>query len=563
MKNPIVIRLVTLIPIALFFTYFGFFAVDAPWFDDFEAFPAFLLDYLQAPSIAEKLRLLFKPNNEHRILFGKLVTVLGYAFSGKLDYRWLMLVGNLCIIGIWWILMRIFERNRLNPWFGLPLVLLLFQPHYHLLTFWAITSLQHQPTAFLVLLSLYCLVKKSPKSFVLSLLLMVIATFSMSNGMFGWVAGCVVLLVQGRYKTLAGWGICMVVAVMLYFHGFTTQGNEAGFTFFKQHPHLTIFAFFAFVGGFLDLIPSHYEPYRFALPIVFGGLLSLFLGIRLWKMLVPSQWSWRNITTRWQQIPADQLFLVGGLIYLILNALVVAILRPRFGFGVLVVSNYKLYPTLFVTLCYALWALQVPKRQSLSSSQRLSYTIGLGLVLLLNALAYLRFTPEVQNRHRNLVVNCFNQRHNQVGLGGMVNTPLARYIDSVMQQSIRAGHYRFPTNFYTSYETELFQKPSQETSIPALRLIETQENFSVQHLDYQNKNLSDDALYILLKSDKRTFLFYTQAIPYQGRNPFKSQKGVVAFVPRSMLYEGQYQVGLLIVNGSEHELVWTNQRLKK
>lgn len=547
------------IPLVLFFLYFWKFAVNAPWFDDVEAFPAFLIDFSKESSISQKLTLLLKPNNEHRILFAKLVTVVQYWFTGAIDYRWLMLIGNLSVVGIFLLIVRVFNRNQLSGWHLVPLSLLLFQPHYHLVSFWAITSLQHQPTAFLVLLSLYCLVKKSWQYFMGSVVLILLATFSMSNGMFGWLAGAVLLFVQSRYKSLLLWAMLMVLAVFLYFWGFSTQGNEAGFTYLRAYPHKIVLAFFTFIGGFLDLLPSQYEPFRFALPIIFGVFMTLGLGTLAWQSLVPRKSN--SLTTTWQRLTADELFVVGGLIYLLINALVVSVLRPRFGFGVLVVSNYKLYPTLLISLFYTWWMLrQHATKQKPSQKQLVAFIL---VTLLANGLAYWRFTPEVENRHRNLLANCFNQRYNQVGLGGMVGTPLANYINKVLTQSINAKHYQYPQAFYTPYQAELRLPATNQKVFPNVSVIDTPAHFAIYNPDFQQDNLSSSTFYWVLQSVQHTYLIATQAAPYEGRNPFKRGRGVVAFVQKPLLYSGDYQIGMLGVMGKQHELKWTNKTLHK
>lgn len=547
------------IPLVLFFIFFWKFAVDAPWFDDVEAFPAFLIDFVKESSLSHKISLLFKPNNEHRILFAKIVTVILHWLTGTIDYRWLMLVGNVCVVGIFLLICRILTRNKLSVWYVLPLSLLLFQPHFHLVSFWAITSLQHQPTAFLVMLSLYCLVKQSWQSFFAATVLIILATFSMSNGMFGWLAGAVVLLLQGRYKSLLLWVTLMAIAVYLYFWGFSTQGNEAGFTYLRAYPHKIILAFFAFIGGFLDLLPSQYEPFRFALPIVFGLLLTIGLAILAWQGLVPSKFTLKNLTTTWQGVSADELFVIGGLVYLIINALAVAILRPRFGFGVLVVSNYKLYPTLLVSFLYTWWILRQHSSTQKPSQKQLIVLII--VTLFTNGLAYWRFMPEVENRHRNLLANCFNQRYNQVGLGGMVGTPLASYINKVLTESINAGHYQYPQAFYTAFGAQLQLPATSPKVISDAHIMETPAHFAIYNPDFQQDNLSSNSFYWVLQSVQHTYLIATQAAPYEGRNPFKRGHGVVAFVQKPLLYSGDYQIGMLSVMDKRHELTWTDKTL--
>ena len=112
-KNHWAIVLLSL-PILISFAYFFRFAVDSPWFDDVEAIPAFVLDFFRANTWSQKIDLLLKPNNEHRILFTKLMSLLSVGLLGKLNFVFLMLLGNLCVLGIFWLFYKNFKPNNLS-----------------------------------------------------------------------------------------------------------------------------------------------------------------------------------------------------------------------------------------------------------------------------------------------------------------------------------------------------------------------------------------------------------------------------------------------------------------
>jgi hypothetical protein len=551
-KKAIVWGLICL-PVAVLWGYFFWYALDVPWFDDIEAFPGFLLEYLDAPSWQERWALLLKANNEHRIVFGKATLLLIYTLTGKLHFDWMMALGNLCVLGIFALLWRVFRQASLGPAIlFLPVGLLLFQPHYHLLTYWAITGLQHQPTVMLVLVAIYLLSKPSPLRFAAAVGSLVIATFSMSNGMFGWVAGMAVLLLQGRFKALGLWSVAAGFAIFLYFSGFSTQGNEAGLTYFVQYPHKTFFAFFAFLGGIADWLPSRLEPYRYVFPIGGGFLLISFLVGVLMQYARQQKWSLRRLLTN-PSLDSIDYFLVGAFTYLLVNAAVVALLRPRFGFSVVIVSNYKLYPSLFAGLVYLTW-LRV-------GWARKYFPALVVLCLALNVLAYWRFTPEVVSRRRSLLTGSFNQQHSQVGLGGMVGTPLHTYIANVMNRCVARGLYEYPT---------WLDEPSLRKGIAQAKPLATSErvqvlpqtsSFTVWHPTFVPTTAKDDGLYVVLVSAQRLLVCPTLPVPYTGRNPFGKAPGYAAFVQKAMLDAGDYRVFVLKKSGKNQDLLLTNQRI--
>lgn len=553
MTKKILVGAVLCLPAAILWGYFLAYAVDTPWFDDIESFPGFLLEYLDAASWSERWALLFRPNNEHRIVFAKTTLLLIHGLSGQLHFDWMMVIGNLCVVGIFGLLWRVFSGASLgSAMLFLPVGLLLFQPHYHLLTFWALTGLQHQPSAMLVLLAIYLLSTPHTGRMALAVGCLTLATFSMSNGMFGWVAGAAVLLLQGRYRALGLWLGAALLAIFLYFNGFSTQGNEAGLTYFRQYPHKTFLAFFAFLGGIADWLPSRLEPYRYVFPIVAGMLLTGWLGTLVFRYAQQKGWALRRLLAP-HSLERIDYFLIGGFVYLLVNATIVALLRPRFGFSVVIVSNYKLYPSIFAALVYLTWLR--------TGRGRRFFPALVVLCVVLNVLAYWRFTPEVVSRRRNLLTGSYNQQHSQVGLGGMVGTPLHTYIASVMNRCESRGLYQYPR--WLS-ESSLREGIAQANALPAatsVQVLPEASSFTVWHPTFESSAAKDDGLYILLESAKHLLVCPTLPVPYTGRNPFGTAPGYAAFVQKSLLYSGQYRVLLLEKNGASQRVVRTNQQI--
>lgn len=65
--------------------------------------------------------------------------------------------------------------------------------------------MQHQVVVMLVFSALYLLAGNTPARFGAALGVQVMASLSMSNGLFGWVAGAVVLGLQRQWLRLGAW----------------------------------------------------------------------------------------------------------------------------------------------------------------------------------------------------------------------------------------------------------------------------------------------------------------------------------------------------------------------
>ncbi len=239
--------------IILFFYLLIFkFAVNVPFMDDFNAILGFTNNFFSS-NLPRKFDLLFSQNNEHRILFSRLAGLASYYLTGKINFRYLIILGNLSLIGLLLVFLKatIFSKNvTIPPRFIIPAVLLLFQPQYHELIFRAMAPLSFILVLFFVFLSLCLLAKQSAKFFSFSLLLAILATFTNGNGMFIFPAGFFVLFIQKRYKAIKPWLFAGILCTGLYFIGYSKPAqNPSIAAAIFNNPFRTISYFFHFLGS--------------------------------------------------------------------------------------------------------------------------------------------------------------------------------------------------------------------------------------------------------------------------------------------------------------------------
>lgn len=150
-----------LLPVAIFFVYFFALRYNIPWFDEFENIPYFLDRFLNATSFGDRMAALLRPNNEHRVVYARMVVLGQYVLTGGLNFANLMLWGNAGLLLIFYLLyvaLRRHEPLRKQAWVGLlPVPLLLFTAQNYLLTFTAIYTLQYLAIIMLVMLTLFVL----------------------------------------------------------------------------------------------------------------------------------------------------------------------------------------------------------------------------------------------------------------------------------------------------------------------------------------------------------------------------------------------------------------------
>ncbi|GAB3554038.1 hypothetical protein GCM10027577_38290 [Spirosoma fluminis] len=541
-------------PIVCFTLLIVTYAVNVPWMDDIDAFLSFIIGYIDADTAAEKADWLLRPNNEHRILTAKLITLLLYTLSGQVNFRWLILAGYLFLLGIVWLFYRVFKGLNLPLLAFVPIPFFVLQPQYYLTSIWAITGLQHQVVVCLILTALYMLANGRPNRFAVATGLQLLASLSMSNGLFGWVAGAVVLALQRNWYRLGIWLVIGVATILFYFHDFhSPQGNESSFSFFIRQPYLIVAAFFTFTGGLFDFFPDADIVKRSILPTLAGLVLITTMLALLWNLLPnflgPNTRYARSAGNGFKPDRQRQYFFVGCYAFLMVNASVVAFLRPRFGYSVMLVSNYMIYPALLISLLYLTVLSEYRRSEALNRWVR----VGILSSIAIFSISYFIRWPKVAYRKQVLLTSAFNQKHNGTGLGPTWGTPFADLANHAMTEAVKRGIYQYPAAYYTAFESTL--RPSVQSRIPD-SLIHV--NVSGGGYSYIAETVPPTTLSVngpsavVVQSPQRSYL-YVSELPF-GTKAFwlnQSPDNVRAEVVNSLLAPGSYRVGLFIPSAGQ------------
>jgi hypothetical protein len=534
----------------MLFTY----AVNVPWMDDTDAFPDFLGRFLEAKNFDERVWLMFKPNNEHRIVYAKLVNLLHYAITGTLNMRTLTIISNITLFGMLWIFWRVIKEQKLPIYYFLPVPLLLLHPQYYLTSIWTITGFQYQPVVFFGLLGVYFLSKNTLWTFLGAAFAVFFDSFTMSNGLFYWIVGMVILALQGRYKMLGIWIVFTIATFKLYFYKFDTQANDQGFDYFFKNPHESFFGFFTHLGGSLDFQTLSPILERSIIPTIFGFIL---IAISIWwiflkEMALYEDFSigkyWAKLQTKFNDEPSNYIIL-GCFLFLVINAVVIAILRPRFGYFVMIVGNYKIYPATMLVVVYLM--LLTGGLKFANSQKPFKWVLILSIIFYV--FSFLKFLPEVHERRKDLLVRAFNQEHNQIGLGPIVGSDFDKYVQTALGRLVPKGIYQYPKTVFTDSKKEILSKLPDNQSIKVNILRRNNEIFIA------NQNLPmgigvNDGIYLLLKSAKKNYLIY------QKRNLQDfSKTGIEMQIPPQYLIPDTYQIGIFWVNGDTKKVFNANQ----
>lgn len=555
------------LPVLCFVVFVFTYAINVPWLDDIDSFLGFMLAYLDAPTLAGKMHEVLVPNNEHRIVTAKLITLVIYYLTGEVNFRWLILVALLFLLGIFGLFFRVFRSMQLPLLAFVPVAFVLFQPQYYLTSLSAVTSLQHHVVILFVFSALYLLAGGTRKQFGAALALQVMASLSMSNGLFGWVAGAAVLALQRQWLRLAGWLGLGVGTILFYFHDFPNgQGNESSLPYFLAHPHIVVLAFFTFAGGLFDFFSKASIVGRSVLPTLAGLGLTIMLFSLLWQMnksLFGRQTDqYVRATDAERRLLRRRYFFTGCYIFLGINALIIAFLRPRFGYEVMLVSNYMQYAALLVVLLYLNVLSEQAARPAANRAVTRWTTVGLVVGGLVWVNWYLVGVPRVAYRKHRILTATFSQKHFKTGLGPSWGTPFLDLADRELTQSTRRGIYTYPDTYFTPLEAKLLASGT----IPAdnsLKFQITGGGYSYIVNTTEKLPVPTGLLAaVIIQSRQRTYLFPSEP-PFGIANFYLDRpvSVVQGEVTNPTVAPGQYRVGILVPSDRQTPIRFSDQTL--
>jgi hypothetical protein len=185
-----------LLPVAVTYLVLARVYTAVPVIDDYQHIFAFALNFQRASTLAGKLGLIFTTQvGPYKLIFDHALVGLQLLVWGRLDFPWLIFLGNLTPLGIFAVLWRKAVGGR---WGGgrwvlllLPVSLLLFGLNYAETLDWAISGLQQPMVILFSLAAIHFLVKAEASGWDLAWAcgFGVLASTTYANGMIVWPVG--------------------------------------------------------------------------------------------------------------------------------------------------------------------------------------------------------------------------------------------------------------------------------------------------------------------------------------------------------------------------------------
>lgn len=518
--------------VIIFFGTFWYYSFNFPYADEFFS-PC--LDYLnrfESASFTDKIKLIFQPHYEHRIALPRLVYLLVYRFNGVLDFRIVMAIGNLFLVGMLLLYYAYFRKKELSLAYFIPIPLLLFQCSTYETSYWALTSIEKYGVLFFSLLTLYFL---EEKRILLAILSACVATFTDLNGILIFLPGIFILLLTKRRNHLIYWSVAMFICLGIYFFHFSTTATGRPSildTIFGFFPIISL-DFFTFLGNIFEFFPAN----GFGLNKVYFifPFLSGFCALIIWLTSIYNYF--RNKRTS-ENIP---LFLVAGILFFLVTAAAFAVSRASLGALEPFNSRYKINAINLLILCYLLVLNQV----KLPKYMPIIFAVS---AIIFNFSLNFRFSYEVINHQKKLLVDAYNFKHNQSLLG-----QFEHFRNHSLEDCIKEKIYRLPE--LKNIEDGLSQQKA-DTSVHFSVLNISDYGIQIQNDSYlQTTFHKNDGIYVTLQSQNHTYLFKT----IQRKSSFSQFLKTIEYyrpgyqtspIFRNVLQKGNYNIGLLEIKNN-------------
>lgn len=458
-------------------------------------------------SFTDKLKAIWSLHNEHRIVFPRLFVLLGNFFQGHLDWKVLNTIATSYYFGIFLLFTKFLKQLKLSVWYAVPIAFLIFQPSCTENYLWTISTLQQVGNIFWAMLLFYSICFFPRKYFWISLILVIILTFTHGNGLFCFPVVALLLIFQKRFQALIVWVVFMTFVAICYFWGYQ-NGQNSNLAGSLSDPVRLILCFGGFWGSFLSVASHSVTTFRLA--SIFGLLVFLilaFFSVRtIYKNLC--ELFQKNFKNQLEENPDKKNFFVLALfLFFSITALLVALSRSWSGLESSFANRYLHNSYLIFALLYCTLLCFLPKLRSI-----IGYVFLLiGLVFNLFAW-YQNFEKVIFQKHLNQS-EAYNYQHNKITIENVAS--FNRNIDSTLAESFKKGVSIFSENYLNqpismieSTNSELLASYNVEISKDSSILLDNLKTIYLPKVFIRNTQLPyQGQVFILFKSSNKTYIY--------------------------------------------------------
>lgn len=396
-KNILGLGLV-IVPVGYFYIILSAHVINVPYEDDYNLLET-IYNLKNGSGFINTAKILFEQVNQHRFAFERIVMLIMLFFTGTVDIKLQVMLGNLFMLGILYLFFLAFKKEKVSWHYFIPVPYILFNLVYFENAIWGIAAIQNTPLLFFAMLTVYFIGKPEKKNWVFAVLAAIVTMFISGSGMLTWIIGGVILLFQKRYKVLGQW-IGIAIVLILFYFLFDYQVVSTGHGKVWEHPFFNLIFIFGFWGNALYLdIPHPLTPvfYRDMILCVFlgMGIFAVFLGWVV-RMFLNKDLPWTN----W--------FLLGAFMFLMGTGAMFIVSRPAANFlmygGNIFSRRYMIFGVVLLAIAYVGLILLVKNYKNISLS---IFSLSLIGCLALNFVSYFYSIRSVREQREKLALDAY------------------------------------------------------------------------------------------------------------------------------------------------------------
>jgi hypothetical protein len=332
--------LLVIAPPIIFFALFFRYTINVPVNDDYRAILDNLNKTISTNSISEKVSLFFSQHNEHRIVYDRIWTLLCYKINGQVNFNYLSLIGNLSLLGIFFLWFNKTRQISKELLLVIPISILVFNVSFYENMTFAMATLSNISIFLFSLLSIHFLTKEklTKGCLTLAIIFFVFAVFTQGGGLFLVPISLFILAHRKLIKQLIIFSVVSLLIILFYFHGYESPSYHPSILStlidFKVRALLFSFAFLGNVFSY-NLIYTNDLNESVGLATIIG-----FLFFVAYLYLIKIKYYKKN------------LFVFSVMSLIVLTSFITGVTRCQFGMDTSGASRYRISSVLFLIGLY-------------------------------------------------------------------------------------------------------------------------------------------------------------------------------------------------------------------
>lgn len=424
-----------LIPAIVYFWAFLRYSIDMPAGDDYDVILDWLHRFINSPDQSAKVHLLLEAQNEHRVVFDRLVVLANYLLLDRINFIYLDAVGAAGLFFIFALLMKLAIDSRLSVAQLVPIAFLTFNLRQWELLSFPMASIQQYWQLLFALLSIYTLHKRNerPLFFASSLTLAIFASFTGGGGLLVFPVGLLVLAYDKDWRAASIWSGFFILVFFIYFVAPGYHGNPISKDSHKvalEHPGQSIRYSLAFLASYVRTSN---------LAVTLGALT---LALCLWLFFS----EYRNRTSVANLSP------LGFILYILLVAMAAGLSRASMGIDEALSSRYTIYSLALLAAIYVYISnvLATRTRRLVFSFTTLSVSLLIYFCYLPSSIAFLDYEQKLLERY---LVYPYNGRAIEIlgaAMRDKIFVPNATVFSNLPDETKAALVYKYPVPYSTN-----------------------------------------------------------------------------------------------------------------